>query len=95
MDNPDSATPQEPPRYVLNPLAPFPKRWLDKNGQPITVMGDPMKGWLLARRPGAAPFAIHVSDILNTNRHPHRLGPFTVVEKAKRAAVTPAKQEQP
>lgn len=75
---------EEPTRYVINPLAPFPKRWLDKDGQPITVMGEPTKGWLLARRPGAMPFAIHVTDILNANRRLHRFGPFTVSEKAKR-----------
>jgi hypothetical protein len=66
-------------------MAPFPKRWLDKDGQPITVMGEPTKGWLLARRPGAAPFAIHVRDILNANQRLHRFGPFTAVEKTKRA----------
>ena len=68
-------------RYVINPLSPFPKRWLDNQGQPITVMGEPIKGWLLARRPGAAPFAIHVRDVLNANLRPHSFGPFTVAPK--------------
>lgn len=76
----------EPTRYVIAPLEPFPKRWLDKDGSPITVMGEPIKGWLLARRPGSMPFAIHVSDILNASRRPHRFGPFTVVPPRKRGA---------
>lgn len=73
------------PRYAINPMAPFPKRWLDKDGRPITVMGEPIKGWLLARRPGAAPFAIHVRDILNANPWPHRFGPFLIAQKPKRS----------
>lgn len=74
----------ESTRYVVTPLGPFPKRWLDKGGSPITVMGEPIKGWLLARRPGSMPFAIHVSDILNASRRPHRFGPFTVAPTKKR-----------
>ena len=70
--------------YVVSPLAPFPKRWLDKDGQPVTVMGEPIKGYLLARRPGAMPFAISVRDLLNANRRPHRFGPFTIAPKRER-----------
>lgn len=73
-------------RYVIDPLAPFPKRWLDKDGQPITIMSEPTKGWLLARRPGAMPFAIHVRDVLNANRRPHPLGRRHAGKKEARLA---------
>lgn len=72
----------EPTRYVINPLAPFPKRWRDPIG-PLRVLAEPAEGWLLVRRPGAMPFVLHVRQILNTERHPVH-GPFTVVEKARR-----------
>ncbi|WP_099863852.1 hypothetical protein [Pararhizobium haloflavum] len=70
--------------YTIDPTQPFPKRWLDANGEPILVMGEPVEGYLLARRPGCAPFAISVKDILNSGRHPHRFGPFTLARKGRR-----------
>jgi hypothetical protein len=70
------------PRYVIDPLAPLPKRWTDHLG-PIRILAEPAEGWVLARRRGAAPFALRVRTLLNTDRDPVH-GPFTVVEKAKR-----------
>lgn len=65
-------------QYAVDPMAPFPKRWIDANGNPIRVMGEPIQGYLLARRPGCMPFAISVRHILNAERHPHQFGPFTI-----------------
>ena len=62
--------------YALSPLAPFPKRWRDHLG-PIRVMGGPIEGYLLVRRPGAMPFAISVRQMLNAERHPTH-GPFEI-----------------
>ncbi len=63
--------------YCLDPLAPFPPRWKDKIG-PIRVMTNPVQGYVMVRRPGAAPFVLHVSELCNAKKHPHH-GPFEVV----------------
>jgi hypothetical protein len=66
-----------PVRYVLDPLAPFPKRWRDHHG-PIRVMMGPCEGWVIGRRPGCIPFLLTVSDLCNATRRPIH-GPFEVV----------------
>lgn len=75
----------EAQKYVVAPLAPFPKRWRDAKG-PIRVMAGPVDGYLLVRRPACIPFVLHVSEITNAKKHPI-LGPFELVENC-RAALT-------
>jgi hypothetical protein len=74
--------------YFIDPLAPFPPRWRDKYGE-ITVMTNPVKGYVMVRRSGAAPFVLRVSDLCNATKDPHH-GPFEVVAKTRkiRASVT-------
>lgn len=73
----------EVPRYALNPLAPFPKRWRDPLGN-IRVMAEPVQGYVMVRRPGAYPFVLCVAHLTNAERHPVH-GPFHVVEPAGRS----------
>lgn len=68
--------------YIISPLAKFPKRWRDHLG-PIRVMCEPVEGYLLARRPGAAPFAISVREMLNAEKHPVH-GPFLLADATKK-----------
>lgn len=68
-------------QYVIDPTEPFPKRWRDHIG-PIRVMSGPHQGYLMVRRPGAVPFVLHVSQILNAERH-HTHGPFEIVGGGK------------
>lgn len=75
------------PHYFLEPLAPFPARWRDKYG-PIRVMAGPVKGYVMCRRAGAAPFVLHVSELCNAKKHEY-MGPFEVVG-VKLTTVTPA-----
>jgi hypothetical protein len=70
----------EPVKYAVNPLAPFPKRWSDKIGN-IIVMCEPVKGYVMCRRPGAVPFVLSVAQILNAEKHPYH-GPFTMIPPA-------------
>lgn len=74
--------------YFLDPLAPFPRRWKDKYG-PVEVMTNPVKGYVMVRRPHAAPFVLRVSDLCNaTKTDPH--GPFEVVGvKIRKVKVAP------
>jgi hypothetical protein len=71
-------------QYVIDPLAAFPKRWKDKRGALLTVMAGPVKGYLMVRYPGCAPFAISVGDLLNQSKRPDPRGPYEVVEGKKR-----------
>ena len=63
--------------YFLDPLAPFPARWKDKHG-PIRVMAGPVTGYVMVRRPNAAPFVLRVSDLCNATKDPNH-GPFEVI----------------
>ena len=74
----------QPTQYVLDPLAPFPKRWRDPLG-PIRVMGGPHEGYVMVRRPGAAPFCLHVSELTNASagRRYRGRGPYEIVERRK------------
>jgi len=76
----------EPVKYALDPLAPFPKRWFDHIGN-ITVMCEPVKGYVMCRRPRAVPFVLSVAQMLNAEKHPVH-GPFTVIPPADRANST-------
>jgi hypothetical protein len=67
----------EPIKYAIDPMSPFPKRWKDKLGN-IRVITGPVEGYLMVRRPGAAPFVLHVSVMLNAKSHPIH-GPFEIV----------------
>jgi hypothetical protein len=64
-------------KYVVG-VGSFPKRWRDKIGK-ITVMGEPIKGYVMVRRPGAMPFVLSVAEILNTDEHP-TVGPFECLD---------------
>lgn len=73
--------------YFLDPLAPFPARWKDKNG-PLRVMAGPVQGYVMVRHPNAVPFIFRVSDLCNATKDPHH-GPFEVVGvKTQKVAVT-------
>jgi hypothetical protein len=63
-------------KYVVNPMARFPRRWRAADGKPLRVLCDPAEGYVMARFKNAAPFTIRVSEILNADTH--RFGPFTV-----------------
>ena len=65
-------------QYLINALEPFPKRWKDRIG-PIRVMCEPVKGYIMVRRPHAVPFVLSVPQILNTEKHPVH-GPFELVK---------------
>ena len=64
--------------YVVSLLAKFPKRWRDHIG-PIRVMSEPIDGYLMVRRPGAAPFVLSVKQMLNAEKH-HSHGPFLLAD---------------
>lgn len=66
-------------KYVVDPMAKFPRRWRDHIGN-IRVMGEPIEGYLMVRRPGAMPFCLPVSTILNATKDPTH-GPFEVIKK--------------
>lgn len=56
--------------YAVDPIEPLPKRWKDKNG-PIRLMTrSPVEGYVMARRPGAAPFVLSVPDLLSGEWEP-------------------------
>ena len=61
-------------KYVVDPMAPFPKRWRDHVGS-LRVLAGPFEGWLMVKRPHAEPFCLKVSTILNATGHPVH-GPF-------------------
>ncbi|TPM53230.1 hypothetical protein FJ959_22115 [Mesorhizobium sp. B2-2-4] len=67
--------------FVIDMTQPFPKRWSSPLG-PITVMAGPVKGYLMVRRPHAAPFVIGLWQLLNAEKHP--LGPFAPITKKPR-----------
>ena len=73
----------EPIKYVVDPLAPFPKRWKDRHGA-FKVMAGPVDGYLMVRRPGCLPYVLHVTEILNSANRPHPHGPFECLEPTKR-----------
>ncbi len=64
-------------RILTDLMAPFPKRWRDPIST-LTVLAGPAKGWLMVKRPGAAPFCLRYSDLCNTTRRPPH-GPFECV----------------
>jgi hypothetical protein len=68
--------------YFLDPMAPFPRRWRDKTG-PVEAMAEPVKGYVMCRRPGAAPFVLRVSDLCNATKDPNH-GPFEVIAKTRK-----------
>jgi hypothetical protein len=72
--------------YFLDPMAPFPRRWKDRIG-PVEAMAEPVKGYVMCRRPGAAPFVLRVSDLCNATKDPHH-GPFEVIAKTRKAKVS-------
>jgi len=65
-------------KYLIDPLAPFPARWRDKHG-PLRVLSGPVKGYLMCARPNCRPFVLRVSELLNADRPPTDMGPFTPV----------------
>jgi hypothetical protein len=71
--------------YFIDPLAPFPRRWQDERGL-IEVMTEPVKGYVMVRRPYAVPFVLRVSDLCNATKDPNH-GPFEVIAKTRRAKV--------
>lgn len=80
----------KPAHYFIDPLVPFPSKWRDRVG-PIAVMTEPVKGYVMVRRPGCAPFVLRVSHLCNAEKHPIH-GPFEVVgakaRRGKKAAVS-------
>lgn len=68
--------------YVVSPLAKFPKRWRDHRG-PIRVMGEPVEGYVMVRRPGCSPFILSVKQVLNAEKHPIH-GPFVLADATKK-----------
>ena len=75
-------------KYAVDPTQPYPKRWFDHIGN-VTVMIEPVKGYVMCRRPGCAPFVLSVKQILNAERHP-TIGPFTLMP-TKGSAIVPQK----
>lgn len=70
-------------KYVIDALSPFPAKWICANGDRLRVMTEyPVQGWLMVRKPGAMPFVIRASQLLNADKHPH--GPFTLAGPASR-----------
>lgn len=65
---------REMQQYVIDPTAPFPKRWEDHLGK-TRVMAGPVEGYVMVRRHGAAPFVLSVKELLNNKPHPMH-GPF-------------------
>lgn len=63
--------------YVYTPGSPLPKRWVDAAGEIRLLMTQPVEGYVMARRRGAAPFVISVRDLLD--------GRFMPVQKVKEA----------
>lgn len=74
-------------KFVIDMTQPFPKRWTSPGG-PINVMAGPVKGYLMVRRPGAAPFVIGLWQLLNAEKHPS--GPFEPIVKPVRKSATPS-----
>lgn len=64
--------------YVIDPTEPLPKRWKDERG-PIRVMCEPVEGYIMARRPGAAPFILSVRELLRGDYEPIIKKPTTNV----------------
>lgn len=81
-----------PEHYFIDPLAPFPRRWRDKIG-PVEVMTNPIKGYVMCRRPRAVPFVLRVSDLCNATKDQHH-GPFEVVG-VKTRTMSPSHSETP
>lgn len=50
--------------YVFDPTEPLPKRWKDSRG-PIRLVCQPHEGYIMVRRPSAAPFILSVRDLLS------------------------------
>jgi len=51
--------------YVISPGSRLPKRWVDAGGEIRLLMTEPVEGYVMARRRGAAPFVISVRDLLD------------------------------
>lgn len=62
--------------YVIDPTEPLPKRWKDERG-PIRVMCEPIEGYIMARRPGAAPFILSMRELLRGDYEPILKKPTT------------------
>jgi len=69
--------------HTIAPGAPIPKRWKSPGG-PIRVMCEPVEGYVMARRPQAAPFVLSVRELLGSSQHPHHFGPFEPIISATR-----------
>lgn len=54
------------------------KKYKCKDGT-ISIMGDVISNYIMARRPGASPFVLSIKELLNIT--PHHLGPFEPVTK--------------
>jgi len=72
----------DPIKYVVDPAAPFPKKWSDHIG-PINVMTEPVAGYLMVRRPGCTPFVLSVKQMLNAEPTRSITGPFVLFEKKR------------
>jgi adenylosuccinate synthase len=54
--------------YAYDPTSPIHKLWQDDKGH-VRVICEPAQGYVMARRPGAMPFVISVSDLLSGKRY--------------------------
>ncbi len=64
--------------YVISPGTPLPKRWVDAAGEIRLLMTEPVEGYVMARRRGAAPFVISVRELLDG-----RFMPVMKIEESK------------
>lgn len=68
----------KPVKYAMGLGGKIHKRWMTPLG-PIRVMGEPVEGYVMARRPQAVPFVLTVAELFNAARRPHQFGPFEAV----------------
>lgn len=71
------------PKYVVGALDPIPKYWRDHIGELRVMTREPVEGWLMVRRLGAAPFILRLAQLLNAEAH-HTHGPFIVGRESKK-----------
>lgn len=77
--------------YAIGPTETLPKRWRDAIG-PLRIMCEPCEGYVMARRPGAAPFVLSVRDLLSGDFSP--ILPKPRINVRLRIAEIEAAQEQ-
>jgi hypothetical protein len=77
--------------FAVDPTQPLPMRWSDGIGPFRLMTTSPIKGYVMARRLGCAPFLLSVTELLDGSRTP--ILPKQSISVRERIAEIKARQE--